>query len=351
MDPLIMKYLGDKYSDEERSKVEEKAREEKNKLALIQAASGFGEALAGRAPTGSAQYFGGLRSDVDKNTIGKFDQGRKQALMDYELGQKLKEDERVNEINSPEMQSYKVLGARLGMPKEQMDKMSIKQFREVSPMFQKVYEIEQDKLRRQEDRAFRERSFQEDRRRFEETLEEKKKLNNSDKRKFENMPEDTKVTITDMAKKNVSKLGIANQIDSVMSAWDSYSDDQKLAQGRMLLKTLNSPEGADAIGAEEANRLGSKLEFAMGNFANSNPTQFGRDLKGFKEQAQNAAKNLKNTIKANQKIINEAYGRDENYSPYKISDGKQIVKKEVNDETGQVRVTYSDGSTEIKGGK
>jgi hypothetical protein len=127
---------------------------------------------------------------------------------------------------------------------------------------------------------------------------------------FKRLPEDQKNVITDLSKKNAGKIAIANQIDAVMSGWDKLPDDQKVAQGRTLLKTLNSSEGADAIGSEEAKRLGSKLEFALGNLApwNSNPIQFGRDLEGFKEQANLNSKGLKDAIAANQKIINNAYG-------------------------------------------
>jgi hypothetical protein len=105
------------------------------------------------------------------------------------------------------------------------------------------------------------------------------------------------------------KASIKNQIDAVMGNWDKLSDDQKISQGRQLLKTLNSTEGADAIGAEEAKRLGAKLEFAMGNFLNSNPMQFGRDLPGFAEQARNTSKSIGDAMAANQRMIDEAYGR------------------------------------------
>ena len=127
-------------------------------------------------------------------------------------------------------------------------------------------------------------------------------------RQGEHLQLEEKKTVEGLATKNANKVAIKNQIDAVLSQWDSYSQDQKLAQGRQLLKTLNSPEGADAIGAEEANRLGSKLEFALGNFTNSNPTQFGRDLEGFKQQAADTSKNLGIAIDSNRKIIDSVMG-------------------------------------------
>lgn len=127
----------------------------------------------------------------------------------------------------------------------------------------------------------------------------------------ESLPLDSKKMVEGLSTKNANKIAIKNQIDAVLSSWDSLSDDQKVTSGRQLLKTLNSTEGADAIGAEEANRLGAKLEFALGNLTpwNSNPIQFGRDLSGFKEQASNVSKSIGTAIKSNQDIIDEKMGR------------------------------------------
>lgn len=121
-------------------------------------------------------------------------------------------------------------------------------------------------------------------------------------------PEDQEI-IKDLGKSNAKKLTIANQIESTMANWDKLDEDGKLAQGRMLLKVLNSTEGADAIGAEEAKRLGAKLQYAMGNFFNDNPVQFGRDLEGFKADALQQIENIRGAIKANEGEIDKRYGR------------------------------------------
>lgn len=128
-------------------------------------------------------------------------------------------------------------------------------------------------------------------------------------RSGENLPLDQKKMVEGLSTKNSGKIAIKNQIDAVMGGWDKLNDDQKVAAGRQLLKVLNSTEGADAIGAEEAKRLGSKLEFAMGNFTNSNPTQFGRDLEGFKTQAMNTSRFIGDSVNANQREIDRMMGR------------------------------------------
>lgn len=140
------------------------------------------------------------------------------------------------------------------------------------------------------------------------------------KKSGNNLELDQKKLVEGLSTKNANKIAIKNQIDAVMGSWDSLSDDQKVASGRSLLKTLNSTEGADAIGTEEAKRLGSKLEFAMGNLSpfNSNPIQFGRDLKGFKEQAINASKSIGNAVKTNQSIIDKTMGRETSTPSIKV---------------------------------
>ena len=126
-------------------------------------------------------------------------------------------------------------------------------------------------------------------------------------REFESLPGDERKVVETLATKNANKIAISNQIDSVLGGWDKLSDDQKLMQGRQLIKVLNSTEGADAVGTEESKRLGAKLEFAMGNLFNSNHIQFGRDLPGFKEQAGLTSNAIKNAVKANEQEISKRY--------------------------------------------
>lgn len=126
---------------------------------------------------------------------------------------------------------------------------------------------------------------------------------------IKSLPAEDQEVVKDLAKKNAHKIAIANQIEAVMSKWNQLSNDQKVTQGRQLIKTLNSIEGSDAVGAEEVKRLGAKLEFAMGNLTNSNPTQFGRDLAGFEEQARLTSQGLRTAITSNDNEIAKRYGK------------------------------------------
>lgn len=121
-------------------------------------------------------------------------------------------------------------------------------------------------------------------------------------------PEDQEELNT-LGKGNANKEAIVSQIDSVMKRWDGLSADEKYQQGQQLLKVLNSTEGKDAIGAGEADRLASQLSFAFGNMTNGNPTQFGRDLEGFGENARLTSKTLKDAVMGNRSKQNEIRAR------------------------------------------
>jgi len=116
-----------------------------------------------------------------------------------------------------------------------------------------------------------------------------------------------------IAQKQMEKLGTSNAgLFNVKGAMDealkilndpSVGEDQKIKVGQGLYKSLNSAEGADAVGAEEAKRLGSYLEFNIGNI--TQPGAFlGRDLKGFTGQISNYAKLLGGRIQQNEAGIN-----------------------------------------------
>lgn len=153
----------------------------------------------------------------------------------------------------------------------------------------------------------------------------------------EYLPLDKKKIVENLSTKNASKLSIKNQLDAFVRGMDDLSADQKIVQGRQLLKTLNSPEGADAIGAEEAKRLGGLLEFKMFNF--TQPGSFiGRDIDEFKTQVEGTSKSIGEGIRANKSEVDSLMGRQQ---------GKQIVKTQTNKKTGEQRVVYSDGTFEI----
>lgn len=123
---------------------------------------------------------------------------------------------------------------------------------------------------------------------------------------------DERKLVESLSTKTANQIAIKNELDSFISQYDSLNDKEKITQGRALLKTLNSTQGADAIGVEEARRLGSALEFSLVNLNNPNPLQLGYDLKGFGTQVRQTRDKINETIKRNQFEIDKIMKRTTN---------------------------------------
>lgn len=160
-------------------------------------------------------------------------------------------------------------------------------------------------------------------------LAEKAKRNPA-KEAFEQLPPENQKQIETLATKSAGKEAIKNQIDSAVTLLDDpkVSDEQKIVAGRQLLKTLNSSEGQDAVGAEEVKRLGSLLEFQMGNF--TQPGKFiGRDLQGFKDQVKLTSGALGQALARNRGGIDRLYGRKSGPVPgIEVPPSAQIFAKQ-----------------------
>lgn len=128
--------------------------------------------------------------------------------------------------------------------------------------------------------------------------------------KFKQLPMEAQEEVKNLSQTTSNQIAITNMIDAQLkNMGDSYAKgDQKQAivAGKEMLKTLNSEQGKDAIGAEEAKRLGGLLEYQLFNFTNPGPT-FGRDVAGFFEQAALKNNAIKSGIQANRDRIQEIY--------------------------------------------
>lgn len=118
-----------------------------------------------------------------------------------------------------------------------------------------------------------------------------------------------------------TKIGIINQIDSTVASMNDPKIDEatKVRLGNQLLKVLNSTEGKDAVGAEEAERLGDTLVYHLGlnpvNLFDPTKKFIGRNLPGFIDQATQTSNNLKTAVNSNRKSI----GRDAIYNNEPVS--------------------------------
>lgn len=140
-------------------------------------------------------------------------------------------------------------------------------------------------------------------------LEEKKVLSDvgASEKQLKKLPVDSQLLVDKLGKDSASKVAIANEISQTVALFDDpkVSDDQKIKSGQALLKVLNSTQGADAVGVEEARRLGNLLEFQVFNFTQPGPV-FGRDLTAFRNQAANTVNRLSGAVDANKISIQKA---------------------------------------------
>lgn len=115
-----------------------------------------------------------------------------------------------------------------------------------------------------------------------------------------------KAVIGKLANQTADKINIRNsiqgQLDQMKVALEAEDEDLAVSIGNGMLKTLNSTEGADAVGVDEAKRLASFLEYKIANF--TQPGSFiGRDLDKFVTQAESRIGSINQSIEDNRKEI------------------------------------------------
>lgn len=133
---------------------------------------------------------------------------------------------------------------------------------------------------------------------------------NPNKEAYDQLPPENQKQIDTIASKTGGKVAIKNQIDSALSILDDakVSETQKIVIGQQLLKTLNSTEGSDAVGAEEVKRLGSLLDNKFLNLKQPGSV-FGRDLPEFVNQVKLTSGTLGQGTARNRAEIDTLYGR------------------------------------------
>lgn len=127
---------------------------------------------------------------------------------------------------------------------------------------------------------------------------------------YDTLPPENQKQIDTLATKTATKSSVKNQIDSALTILDDpkVSETQKVVIGQQLLKTLNSTEGADAVGAEESKRLGSLLEKKFFNVMQPG-SMFGRDLGEFVNQVKLTSGSIGQALERNKAEIDKLYGR------------------------------------------
>lgn len=138
-----------------------------------------------------------------------------------------------------------------------------------------------------------------------------KEFSNSNKVEFSRLPKENQVEIEKLASKTGDKRGISNQLKADLTKLEdpSLNDEQKLVYARQMIKTLNSQQGQDAVGAEEAKRLSSLLEYHWFNLTNPGPVVGRAPISDFTNQVRNTVEGIDKSVELNNKEIDRLYGR------------------------------------------
>ncbi|WP_374028337.1 hypothetical protein ACES2J_08370 [Bdellovibrio bacteriovorus] len=152
----------DKYSDLERQKALDASKEGNTEMAFAQLFGGIGDALARRSPAETAKRFADYRATKKDNTVGEFDRSKKAAIETYSTNRQIEQNmmtdaqrERDMDPNSEESKMAKALAVKMGMNPDTAKNLTAAKFKEVSPVLEKMYSVEQTKLARQDAAATR----------------------------------------------------------------------------------------------------------------------------------------------------------------------------------------------------
>lgn len=128
---------------------------------------------------------------------------------------------------------------------------------------------------------------------------------------FENVPKDKQVQVEKLSGKVADRKQIKSDLDSALTQLDDpkLSEDEKLIVGREIIKTLNSTQGQDAVGAEESKRLASLLEYKILPRIGEPGNTFGRDVKLFTTQVRNNAARVGKSAETMQAEVDGLLGR------------------------------------------
>lgn len=128
--------------------------------------------------------------------------------------------------------------------------------------------------------------------------------------------EDVKLNAVDdrLVKKAADDIAIKQTISDAIGYEIEILDDPsvdeyvKRASAQNILKALNSPEGKDAVGVEEARRLGQFLEFQYNPLRTfETGRSFGTDLPRFTEQITIKKEEIDDRVKQGMNRVNEIY--------------------------------------------
>ncbi|MES3012636.1 MAG: hypothetical protein V4750_02765 [Pseudomonadota bacterium] len=126
---------------------------------------------------------------------------------------------------------------------------------------------------------------------------------------FKKLPPDKQITVRSLATDNAKRVSVANMMREELANFrNAKTEAEKVKAGEGMLKLLNSPTNPDAVGSEEAERIGGFLKFKKGNLLEAG-SFIGRDLDLFDAQVEDKLGAMDRSMAENQKIVDQLMGR------------------------------------------
>lgn len=138
--------------------------------------------------------------------------------------------------------------------------------------------------------------------------DKKTKEAGSAKAEFDQLPVESQAEIKNLAESNAKKTAVRNQLAATLETLrsDKVPYEQKLLAGRNMAKVLNSTEGADAVGNQEADRMLAFLNYLP---TNRPGWDVGPQIDKFADQVDLKVRDIDQAVMSNKGQINKLYGR------------------------------------------
>lgn len=351
INPLIVQELAKKYpqamdlgqyqskfGNDAFEKAQADAEDRKSGLGWAQFAAGIGDALQGKSPSNSAATFNQIRKDIDASTVGALEKQRKSAIEDYDINKKMGQDSKKADIGSDETKIAQSLALDMGMDPALAGKMTAAQFEEMSPYLKAKFEAKLREMDRRDLNSHRNAQLDIDRQKLQiekdKTLAEAYKKNNpNEKLKALSSTDKARYDNALMVAKSIDEMGTA--LDNGQNTFSVVGDNDYTAAELKAAEAYGRMQSGGAINKDEEKRF----------------------LKMLPRSADTADIQRKKLLDQRNEMISRlktlGFTPEEiGYSPkefkYGATDsGKTVVDRQVNKRTGQTRLVYSDGSTEI----
>lgn len=327
-----------KFGNDAFEKAQAEADDRKSGLGWAQFAAGIGDALQGKSPSNSAATFNQIRKDIDASTVGALEKQRKSAIEDYDINKKMGQDSKKADIGSDETKIAQSLALDMGMDPALASKMTAAQFEEMSPYLKAKFEAKLREMDRRDLNSHRDAQLNLDRQKL--GFEREKALAETNKK---NDPNERLKALsgTDKARFD-NALMVARSIDDMGSALDA-------GENTFSMVGDNNYTTAEIKAAEAYGRMQSG-----GAINKDEETRFLKMLPRSTDTKEMQRKKLvdqRNEMVSRLKTLGFT-PEEAGYSPKEFKygateSGKTVVDRQVNRRTGQTRLVYSDGSTEI----